>query len=600
MKKIIRNFAIVLHLSLCCTPLENFSINSQISPNNSMPDSSLSKDSSQITSEHYCVSPIKIIPNPQNDEAINNANKYAGIPWKDIFSTQDCPSIAFLKAVLGKEYNADPLCLKQNLEKFIQMYGKLQNKNINTDPYILKTLCDLIDNEQSEYENKRLVLYHGCTGKILLLFKYFAQIYSIISEQQLDEFGRFRGSDIFLLDGDHPYSSVWEILKKFNDMHYGKDIEKLLMFFNISLFHGPRISLSSSSSLLYFLCNFSVNAPKYSDLIVESFMLHGMSGEDAWSCYEKLESLWSNFFESLNPGGILAVSVPFEYINILTNAGGSKNKKISTFDIYKNLQNLACNWNQREPFDKLSQDLKNDFVNASDEVRMYLNPEFQFKVVGKFSKKLSEKDKVLFDSQFNAIVSDAVNKLQLGVPTKNSFYKCPIWKTKSALPLGGTSDMPNKQNNLFFALNKGLISVIEILYPEVNLDTPEVFEELKKGIIQQNSIKLINFYEKKTGKLIWGKLLQGDTQNTLPILENTIKNFAKLKNLQKIQQILSSVNNDEIITLVLTNIANGSPELWKNIKFNILVSFPKIASKIKQASNTRKVTSSSKMRAYIP
>lgn len=506
---------------------------------------------------------VEQIPNKFNDENTQKVNKaFAGKTWDEIFSSSDCPSITFFKAFLGKKYETSS---RNNIINFINICCQKYNKTINLDEKKIDILCKMLEREQAQYKEKhKFTLYHGCKGKILLLYKYWTAIYSIIMGEQMNEFGVIRTNDLIRLASDTglPYGSIWEVMSLYQGSHYGKETEIICMFFNYFLGAGFE---GGSFTMEYFLNGFSAYAPRCRDLIVEGFIPAGMTVENAEICYQEFESLWRMFFKPLNnntgTGGMLSFSIPFELLNILANT----HDEASLFESYLKIQELASLFGTRGPFDKLSDEDQRILLKYSNTGRLYLDPSIYFSMSGVFGDALPEKQKPLFEYYFNNAVFNAIKRLLYGKPIKKSFYllspERSIYKNfrKAYKKEYNCPPSLQKADALPFLLKRGLINVVEKLYPGLDWNDPQVLDKLKEGIIVNAHTEEIDVYKNKTQKSIWKNLSMGEAYLILNVV---IEDLVKKSDQEHLKSILDEISNPEFVSFVLHDIMSRKNQLY--------------------------------------
>ena len=244
------------------------------------------------------------------------------------------PTLALMKMFLREDFKPLPSGLKDNVQAFFSsekynphdcMAAEMQR--IEYDDELGGILCDLIRNEQEQAKKGNVTLYHGLSGEMFFIYRYLAEFFSALTDQDLGKF-IFRGDHLYAKNPTNGkiFQNMREIQEFYRSGYFGKidnsygigdyrrGIDKMTMHCNIALSASPNTSKTTASSVGFMCQSFSVNEHKIFDIVCSAFVLQGMSIIDARRSAAEVEDFCNNIFAVQNKknGGIFAISMPKE------------------------------------------------------------------------------------------------------------------------------------------------------------------------------------------------------------------------------------------------------------------------------------------------
>ena len=231
------------------------------------------------------------------------------------------PTLKIMKMFLKKKFLPLPGGLRDNVQAFFGSRKFTPPKNSMGDQYfelddeLTNILCELIEKEQHEMTKGYVTFWHGCTGDMLFMYKYYAHLFSRLMGDNLGE---------YVLRGDHLYArnpggktGLFNSIHELRDTYhvgegdevvgdYGQYINVSSLHANIALSVGPSTSRSTASSV-GFMCNsFNAKKEKLIDIISTTLLLQGMSLAEANAGANQVQELFQKYFpDSSKNGGIL-------------------------------------------------------------------------------------------------------------------------------------------------------------------------------------------------------------------------------------------------------------------------------------------------------
>ncbi len=308
------------------------------------------------------------------------------------FFENPCPSLMLIKMCFeanGLEFKPLPEGLNDDITMFFTKfnpgnYFPMGEQNVVLDEQLITTLHSSIVNEQREWLKGRVTFYHGCDGKVLFLYMYYAKLFGYLTGKDLGE---------FLPRGDHLYarnSATGEICSTIQEVSKGKSdykrgMEIITLHCNAGLSVGPGTSLTTASAV-GFLCNaFNAHNFKAEKLLEQTLILQGMSQEQALKYAKEFQSLLKKYFpDDSSNGGLIAISLPVKEVDkfaLHVCVGGTEydpriaeiyNKVTegwASFSELGTLCDMVKDINESTPIDAISTKIKSFFWCRCDEAQ---------------------------------------------------------------------------------------------------------------------------------------------------------------------------------------------------------------------------------------
>ncbi|MDR1551461.1 MAG: hypothetical protein LBS14_02180 [Holosporaceae bacterium] len=335
------------------------------------------------------------------------------------------PTQAYLRLTLRGDYEhgTSRAILEANLRRYMDILVKEHelHREIEVTEADITRLARFLEFEISEFQQGRVVLYHGLEGPLLLLYRYFSAWHAFFRGETQDGIWRLRGTDIPFINPrtGAPYTIDETLGLQRGD--YAGDKSTLLLCVNPVLTLGPgRWSHSTSSSIEYFLNSHSVLAPKIEQMLIDTFVLFGMPPELAQENSQEILSIIAQFFGADHPenGGLLAFSLSSDQVDLYTRAvygGGALFSTPSVREVLENLIQAAL---------KGSVMADAEIKSITSEARLLLHPGLLFPIRAEFRHPLTAgQERLLNDRLLHLLDLHLIRWLKHGMmPFPGSIY----------------------------------------------------------------------------------------------------------------------------------------------------------------------------------